>query len=55
MAQQIKIRNISPLGDLDVPLLGQIVKAGQTITVPKAAADKLLAQKRNFEQVGGNR
>ena len=55
MAQDIKIKNISPLGDLDVPLLGQIVKAGQTITVPAAAADRLLAQTRNFEKVGGNR
>ncbi|GGJ74407.1 hypothetical protein [Glutamicibacter ardleyensis] len=54
MAQNIKIRNISPLGDLDVPLLGQIVKYGETVSLPKAAADKLLAQDRNFEQVGGN-
>ncbi|WP_313812361.1 hypothetical protein [Glutamicibacter sp.] len=52
---QIKIRNISPLGDLDVPLLGQIVKHGETVAVPEAAAERLLAQENNFEQVGGNR
>ena len=55
MAQDIKIKNISPLGDIDVPLLGQIVKAGQTITVPVGAAERLLVQTRNFEKVGGNR
>ena len=45
------IRNVSPLGDLDVPLLGRIVTAGEEIDVPKAAAELLLAQPDNFQPV----
>ncbi|MHC6176239.1 hypothetical protein [Glutamicibacter sp. X7] len=55
MATKITIRNVSPLGDLDVPLLGQVIKHGETIALPEAAALKLLAQDRNFEEVGGTR
>lgn len=29
-----KFRNVSPLGDLDVPVLGRVVKAGETVDVP---------------------
>jgi hypothetical protein len=29
----IKIQNVSPLGDLDVPILGRIVTAGEIIDV----------------------
>ena len=40
----MKITNASPLGDLDVPLLGVMVKHGETIDVLKEAAERLLEQ-----------
>ena len=33
-----KITNVSPLGDLDFPLLGRIVKAGESIDVDSEIA-----------------
>lgn len=38
------IKNISPIGDLDVPLLGGIVKAGETVDVAPEHAERLLRQ-----------
>lgn len=29
----VKITNVSPLGDLDLPILGRIVKAGESIDI----------------------
>lgn len=43
-----KIKNISPLGDLDVPALGLTVKAGATVDVADDAAASLLEQKDNW-------
>jgi hypothetical protein len=43
-----KIRNISPLGDVDVPALGLSVKAGETIEVSDEAAASLLEQTENW-------
>jgi len=40
----IKIKNTSPLGALDVPLLGGVIKAGATVTVTKDQATRLLRQ-----------
>ncbi len=40
----LKIKNVSPLGDLDVPLLGRVVKAGEVVEVTKEQSSKLLAQ-----------
>lgn len=34
----VKIQNVSPLGDLDVPILGRIVKAGEVVDVDDAIA-----------------
>jgi hypothetical protein len=45
------IRNVSPLGDLDVPLLGRILAAGEEVDVPKETAALLLAQPDNFQPV----
>ena len=45
------IRNVSPLGDLDVPLLGRILAAGEEVDVPKAAAVRLLDQPDKFQPV----
>ena len=43
-----KIKNISPLGDLDVPVLGLTVKAGATVDVADDVAASLLEQKNNW-------
>ena len=45
------IRNVSPIGDLDVPLLRCIVRAGEEIEVTKDQADALLAQPSNWQPV----
>lgn len=34
----VKITNISPLGDLDVPIIGRIVKAGESVEVSEEIA-----------------
>lgn len=48
----MKIKNVSPLGDLDVPLLGnRIVKAGEEIDVPNDKAQRLLLQPDNWQAV----
>jgi hypothetical protein len=43
-----QIKNISPLGDVDVPALGLSVKAGETIEVADNAAASLLEQTDNW-------
>jgi hypothetical protein len=43
-----KIKNISPLGDLDVPSLGITVKAGAIAEVSDEAAASLLEQTINW-------
>lgn len=48
-----KIRNVSPYGDLDVPLLGMIVAAGETVDVTDENADRLLEQAENWQLAGG--
>lgn len=40
----MKIKNISPLGDLSVPVFRLEVKAGATVEVAPEVAEKLLAQ-----------
>lgn len=44
-----KIKNVSPLGDLDVPALGLMVKAGATIEITNdEMAASLLEQPQNW-------
>ena len=44
-----KIKNISPLGDLIIPVLNNlIVKAGETVDVSTEAAASLLEQPDNW-------
>jgi hypothetical protein len=38
------ITNVSPIGDLDVPLLRCVVKRGEAVSVSDSHARKLLAQ-----------
>lgn len=45
----MRIKNISSQGELDVPLLGRIVGAGETVDVSEDQALALLAQHSNFE------
>lgn len=40
----LKIKNMSPLGDLDVPLLGRVVKSGEVVEVSPEHAQQLLRQ-----------
>ena len=44
-----KLKNISPLGDLDVPLLRTVIEAGETVTVTEDQARVLLLQPDNYE------
>lgn len=43
-----KLKNVSSLGDVDLPLVGRIVKAGEEFDVPAHIAAQLLEQPDNF-------
>lgn len=45
----MRIRNINPLGAVDVPLLGRIVEAGEPVEVTDEQAGLLLDQPTNWE------
>lgn len=45
------IRNVSPVGDLDVPLLRRIVARGEATEVTDDQATRLLDQPANWELV----
>lgn len=45
----MKIRNVSPMGDLDVPLLGAIVAHGEVVDVADEDAQVLLEQPYHFK------
>jgi hypothetical protein len=47
-----KIKNVSPFGDLDVPLLGRIFEAGTILDVTDEQAEVLLRQEDNFKPWG---
>lgn len=46
-----KIKNVSPFGDLDVPLLGLVFEAGAVLEVSEEEAKILLQQADNFQPV----
>lgn len=46
-----KLKNISPLGELDVPLLDRILDAGEEFDVSAETAEKLLPQAENYQPV----
>lgn len=48
----VKIKNVSPFGDLEVPLLGQVVAHGAIIEVSEEQAKVLLTQEDNFKPWG---
>lgn len=45
------IKNVSPLGELDVPLLGRFLDYGEEIEVSDDVAERLLPQAENYEPV----
>ena len=47
-----KVKNVSPFGDLEVPLLGQVIAAGAVVDVPEEQARVLLLQEDNFKAWG---
>lgn len=47
----MKLKNVSPLGDLDVPVLGRVVKAGELFEVPPSVGKQLSAQPDVFQVV----
>lgn len=50
MAATARLKNVSPLGDLDFPLLHRVVAAGEEFEVDEATAVLLLEQAGNFER-----
>jgi hypothetical protein len=49
-----KIKNVSPFGDLEVPLLGVVVEHGKTVDVSDEQAEILLRQVDNFHPYGAD-
>lgn len=49
-----QIKNVSPLGDLDVPLLRRIVRAGEVVDVADEHAARLLEQADIWTEVTGD-
>lgn len=45
------LRNINPLGDIDLPVLGRTVRAGEEFEVTDDVAAVLLEQVGNYEAV----
>lgn len=43
-----RIKNVSPFGDLDVPLLGTVVPQGSIVDVTDEQAEILLRQEANW-------
>lgn len=44
-----QLKNISPLGDLDVPALGRVVAAGETVEIADALVDGFKDQASTWE------
>lgn len=47
----MKFKNVSPLGDLEVPVLGRVVKAGETFEVPADLTESFAAQSDVWQPV----
>ena len=45
------LRNINPLGAVELPLIGRTLAAGEEFEVPDSIAEQLLAQVGNYEAV----
>jgi hypothetical protein len=49
----MKFKNVSPLGDLDVPILRRVVAAGEVFDVPESVGALLKVQPDVFQVVTG--
>lgn len=49
--QTVRLRNINPIGAVDIPALGLSVDAGAEFDVPSEVAAVLLEQTGNYEKV----
>lgn len=47
----MKFRNVSSLGDLEVPVLGRVVRAGEVFEVPASIGESLKEQPDVFQVV----
>lgn len=45
----MRLRNISPLGQIDLPLIGRALEPGEVFEVDDAAGARLLEQPDNYE------
>ena len=45
------LKNVSPIGALEIPLIGRVVEANEEFEVPSGVADALLQQPDNFQPV----
>ena len=45
------LKNVSPIGALDIPLVGKVVEANEEFEVPSDVAEVLLGQPDNFQAV----
>lgn len=48
----VQLRNVNPIGEVDVPGVGQLTR-GQVFEVPADVAERLLEQVGNYEAVKG--
>lgn len=46
----MKLRNINPLGEVDVPVVGRVLAAGEEFDVPDEIGAALLEQVGNYER-----
>jgi len=51
MSKSVTLRNVNPVGEVDLPLIRRIVGAGEEFEVPAEVADRLLEQVGNYELV----
>ncbi len=47
----MRIRNVSPLGAIDLPLFGGVVEAGAVFDIADHLGSALLAQRDNYQLV----
>lgn len=45
------LKNVSPYGDLEIPLLRRVVKAGEVFEVTDEQAERLAGQDENYKPV----
>lgn len=50
-----KFKNVSPLGALEIPVLGRTVEAGEVFEVSKDMTDYFAAQPANFKNLSAGR